>query len=322
MTTETPDNRRFSDSRLILSAGTLPTTGFRDRVVSAKAAGFDAISLFPQQYLTAIRREKLTVSDMRDILATHEIALDEVDPLLDWFGSGPTPSESLMVEMAQAFGARSVNVAAAFVSDKPYEEIVACFAQVCGRVGRHGLRADLEFLPWTQIGSLTSALALLRDADQANAGVMFDCWHFFNSEDNLDTLRGLNPAQAGKISSLQVNDAPREIAGLSLGQSWLYIKDMLRAMSDSVRVLGFSSFRNVALKATYPHPEAKRMMKDALCSRLFPGEGVKPITEVLSILDDKGVRPAIGVEVFSLDNRTLSPVDVARRAMQSYLSVV
>jgi sugar phosphate isomerase/epimerase len=315
-------NILFSDSRLILSAGTLLRASFRERVTSAKAAGFDAISLFPQQYLAAIRKEKLTVSDMQEILAEHEIAIDEVDPLLDWFAPGTTPSETLMVEMAQAFGARSMNVAAAFVSDRSSQEITDCFARVCERLAQHGLRADLEFLPWTGVSSLTSALSIVDKAGQANAGVMFDCWHFFNSEDSLDTLRELTELQASRITSLQVNDAPQVIAELSRKQGWNYIRDMFQSLIDSIRVMGFDRFRNVALKARYPHPGAQRMMKDAQCSRLFPGEGDKPLAEVLSILHDKGVRPAIGLEVFNLENYTMSPAEVAQRAMRGYQRLV
>jgi len=312
----------FPDSRLILSAGTIPRATFSQRVKAAQQAGFDAISLFPQQYLAARRKEKLSIKDMQDILAGHEIALDEVDPLLDWFSPEATPSESLMVEMAQALGARSVNVASAFVSDRPFDELAACFARVCERLAQYGLRADLEFLPWTQVNNLTSALTLLDEADQPNAGVMFDCWHFFNSGESMHVLHNLTAQQAARITSLQLNDAPQSTRSLSRGQNWLYIKDMFQNVADSIRVLGLNAFLNVAIKAQYPHPGAQKMMKEALCSRLFPGQGVKPVSQILAILNDKGVRPAIGVEVFSLENYSLSAEEVAREAMQGYQAVV
>lgn len=322
MIREAAGTNLFSDSRLILSAGTLPKAGFRERISAAKTAGFDAVSLFPQQYLSALRKEKLSVNNMQEILAEHEIALDEVDPLLDWFAPGATPSESLMVGMARTFGARSMNVAAAFVSDRSLQEITDCFARVCERLAQYGLRADLEFLPWTQVDSLTSALSIVEKAGQANAGAMFDCWHFFNSEDSLDTLRDLTESQASRISSLQVNDAPQTIARLSRKQRWHYTRDMFGSLVDGIRVMGFERFRNVALKASYPHPAAQGMMRDAQCSRLFPGEGDSPVAEVLSILHEKGVRPAIGVEVFNLDNDRMSPAEVAQKAMRGYQGVV
>ena len=147
----------FPNSRLILSAGTLPAAGFEQRVKAASDAGFHAISLFPQQYLGARRKEKLSTANMREILGRYGLAVDEVDPLLDWFGPRASVSEDLILEIAEGLGARSVNVAAAFVSDRSPDEIAECFARVCQRAGRIGLRADLEFLPWTGVDSLTTS---------------------------------------------------------------------------------------------------------------------------------------------------------------------
>lgn len=311
----------FKDSRLILSAGTLAKATFVERVRAAKQAGFDAISLFPQQYLATARQENVSVEKMREILAEHEVDLDEVDPLLDWFGRDATRSELLMMEMAEALGARSINVAAAFVSERSFQEIVDYYGRVCERVSRFALRADLEFLPWTGVGSLTTALEVLEAVNQPNAGVMFDLWHFFNSGENLEVLRKLSPQQAARITSLQLNDVPDLIGGLGLRQNWQYTKDMVQNVIDSVRVLGMDAFLNSAIKAKYPHPAAQRMMKDALCSRRFAGQGDKPVTEVLAILSERGVTPAIGVEVFNLQNYALPAAEIARKAMVSYESV-
>ena len=313
---------QFANARLILSAGSLPKASFIKRVNAAKAAGFDAISLFPQQYLAAQRKEKLSVDDMRNILAEQSIALDEVDPLLDWFGPEASKSEILMMEMADAFGARSVNVAAAFVSDKPFDELVDCFARTCQRVAAHGLRADLDFLPWTQLPDLASALKLLEQANQSNAGVMFDFWHFFNGGGELAQLQALSTASASRITSLQLNDVAAPIADLSRGQNWQFTKDMFQNAADSIRVLGWDAFTKVAAKAKYPHPDAQKMMKHALCSRLNPGDGAQPVAQVLSVLAEKGVQPAIGIEVFNLEHNTLPAREVAQRAMNAYRSVL
>ena len=311
----------FQNSRLILSAGTLANVAFVERVSAAQQAGFNAISLFPQQYLAARRREHLSVSDMQGILVDHEVDLDEVDPLLDWFGPGATRSEILMMEMAEALGARSINVAAAFVSDRPFQELVDCYGRLCERSAQHDLRANLEFLPWTTVGSLTSALEIVDAVAQPNAGVMFDFWHFFNGGEDLDVLRQLTSQQAAHITSLQLNDVPESIDDLSRAQSWVYVKDMFRSTIDSIRVMGVDAFLKVAIKAKYPHRGAQKMMKDAQCSRLFPGEGAMPVAEVLAILSGKGVAPAIGVEVFNLEHNALKPADIAMRAMQAYEAV-
>lgn len=312
----------FDTARLILSAGTLPNASFIERVSAAKAAGFTSISLFPQQYLAAQRKEKLSTQDMRDILKEHDIALDEVDPLLDWFGPEATPSENLMMEMADAFGARSINVAAAFVSDKPFTEIVDCFARTCERVAAHGLRADLEFLPWTQVPDLATALKVLEQANPSNAGVMFDFWHFFNSGGQVAQLNALSTDAAARITSLQLNDLPNSIAELNRSQNWQFTKTMLQTAIDSIRVMGWKGFTQVAAKAQYPHADAQQMMKDALCSRLMPGEGDSPVRQVISALAAKDVQPAIGIEVFNLAHDHLPANDVAQQAMRAYRSVV
>ena len=124
----------FQSSRLILSAGTLTNTTFVERVSAAQQAGFDAISLFPQQYLAARRSEYLSIAGMQKILVDHEVDLDEVDPLLDWFGPCATPSEMLMMEMAEDLGARSINAAIGV----PGVVAVADYAAALARAEAHG----------------------------------------------------------------------------------------------------------------------------------------------------------------------------------------
>ena len=134
-------------------------------------------------------------------------------------------------------------------------------------------------------------------------------------------MRQLTPQHAAHITSLQLNDGPESIDDLSRAQNWAYAKAMFQNTIDSIRVMGMDAFLKVAIKAKYPHPAAHKMMKDAQCSRLFPGEGTMPVAEVLTILSEKGVAPTIGVEVFNLEHHALSALDVAMRAMKTYRAV-
>ena len=88
------------------------------------------------------------------------------------------------------------------------------------------------------MSNLTTALKLLDEADQPNAGVMFDCWHFFNGGENMDVLRNLTSRQAARITSLQLNDVPRSVSDLSLGQNWEYInlEKSVELASESVKI--------------------------------------------------------------------------------------
>jgi sugar phosphate isomerase/epimerase len=176
-------------------------------------------------------------------------------------------------------------------------------------------------LPWTQVPNLATALNVLGQANPSNGGVMFDFWHFFNGGGNLEQLQTLTPQDAALITSLQLNDVPANIADLSRGQNWQFTKTMLKTAIDSIRVMGWDGFTKVAAKAQYPHADAQQMMKDALCSRLMPGDGDSPVREVLLALANKGVKPAIGVEVFNLTHEHTPAREVAQRAMHTYRSV-
>ena len=68
-------------------------------------------------------------------------------------------------------------------------EVVVAFARLCERAAAAGLRVDLEFLPWTIVPDLRTALQIAREADQANAGVMLDCWHFYRGGSDVDADR-------------------------------------------------------------------------------------------------------------------------------------
>ena len=96
----------FPQSRLLLSAGTLPKARFIERVDAAQKAGFDAIAL---------------------------------------------------------------------------QELTAALVRVYERASSHGLRVDLEFLPWTLVPDLHTALQVLNDAEQENLGITLDFWHFFGA---------------------------------------------------------------------------------------------------------------------------------------------
>jgi sugar phosphate isomerase/epimerase len=308
----------FPDSRLLLSAGTLPKARFEARVRAASAAGFDAISLFPQQYLRARKKEKLSLQDMRDILSDNGVDLDEVDPLLDWFGAGSSGSEQLMFDMADALGARSINAAPAFTPKIGLTELTDIFAGVCERAATHGLRADLEFLPWSIVPDLATALDVVEGTGQDNAGIMLDCWHFFRGGSDLDSIRHLSKRQLGRITSIQVNDAPLKPTRLTPRQKAGMAAVMLDNAKDGIKVMGTRRFMQVASGAHNPHPNAMDLMNEASGMRLLPGEGDMPIPELLIALDRAGARPTVGLEVFSLDLMRKPAENAAALAMAAY----
>lgn len=312
----------FAGSRLLLCAGTLPKARFGERVEAASRAGFDAISLFPQQYLHARKKERLTPADMREILLGAGVALDEVDPLLDWFGPTASASENLMFDMASELGARSINTPTAFAPDIALPELTAALVRLCERAARHGLRIDLEFLPWTIVPDLRTALQVVADAAQVNLGVTLDVWHFFRGGDTLETLRGLSATDAARITNLQVNDAPATRRTLQLRDKLSLAGVTLDQVTDGIKVHGASRFFKVSSAMKSTHRDATALMAEASSGRVLPGDGDMPLEEWLQALDRVGCTPTVGLEIFSLALARLPAAEVAASAMAAYQRVV
>ena len=312
----------FQNSRLLLSAGTLPHASFTDRVAAAKQAGFDAISLFPAQYLKAMGKEKLKPDTMRDILVAHEISVDEVDPLLDWFGPTPSAQEELIFEIARQLGARSINAPSAYAPDISLAQLTKALQQLARRGQEQGLRIDLEFLPWTLVPDLRTALQVVKDTGQANVGVMLDCWHFFRGGDNIETVHNLSLDDAKRITSLQVNDAPSQKQALNWRNRLALVRAMITEVIDGIRISGASQFFKASAAMHATRPDAMALMQEAISGRLLPGQGEMPVAPLLQALHQAGCEPTVGLEVFSLDLARLPASEIARQCMAAYTEIL
>ena len=66
----------------------------------------------------------------------------------------------------------------------------------------------LEFTPVPPIGSLATAWEIVRDADRPNGGILFDTWHFFRGQPDLELLATI---PGDRIFSVQFSDGAAEI---------------------------------------------------------------------------------------------------------------
>lgn len=201
----------------VLCAGTVPNIPFVERVEAAAKAGFSAITIFPSDYRNAIDREGLSERGMASLLADHGLCIAELDPLLDWIpalradDAAPNPwggNEQDFYEIANALGARSLNVALASEAGLPLDTIVSAFADVCDRAATHDLLVHLEFLPWSQIANLETAFEVVTLANRNNGGIMLDTWHHYRSGSANSTISDA----ASRIYALQISDAPEQAA--------------------------------------------------------------------------------------------------------------
>ena len=202
---------------LVLCSGTLLGAPLRDLVQAASAGGFQGITLWAEDYQGA-RDQGLSDAEIRALLADHGLRVGEVDPLAHWLpGSEPGPEtpplaaklyelrEEDYYRIAEAVGARSINVVEIFGTNASLDQVAEAFAGVCDRAADHGLIAQLEFLPWSSIPDLATAAAIVRAADRPNGTITLDTWHLFRSGGDSSALSEL---PASWIGAVQLSDAP------------------------------------------------------------------------------------------------------------------
>ena len=200
---------------LVFCSGTLLTGSFRQMVEAAVAGGYRALTLWPQDVDRA-HAEGLSDADLAKILADHDLVVADLDPLLGWTPEAvPKPGEAVFgvpeeaefYAIAEALGARSLNVAQGFGASLDLDRAAEDLAGVCDRAAEHGLLVTVEFLPWSGIPDAATALDLVERTGKDNATVLVDTWHWFRGGADFAQLRAL---PGNKVGSVQLNDASSE----------------------------------------------------------------------------------------------------------------
>ncbi len=204
---------------LVLCSGTLDRgTPFRARLAAASDAGFTAVSLWGRDYAAA-RDEGLSDADLRAMLDDHGLMVAEVDPAWWWlpgasdvvippsldsediFGFG----EDELFAVADAVGAHSLNAVDVLGGTWDIDGATEAFAGLCSRAAEHGLLVHLEWLSWSKIPDLATALRIVTSAGQPNGGLTIDAWHFVRTGTTVDQLRAV---PGSSILGVQLCDGP------------------------------------------------------------------------------------------------------------------
>ncbi len=114
----------------------------------------------------------------------------------------------------ESFVAVGAELGAKFVITAPYDPDLSRLADRLGAMsdlcGRHGMRAMLEFFPWTEVPSLGAAAAVVEAAGRPECGILVDTLHFARSDSTAEQFRGIPPS---RFPFVHVCDAPA-------GTSW------------------------------------------------------------------------------------------------------
>lgn len=186
------------------------TTFELDPVAAVKVAaqaGYDMVGLrllpaapgaepdYPLMTDDAVLREvRAALSDTGVRLADVEIV--RLGPAPDW------DQIARFCERGQALGAKHVLTAG---DDPEIGRLTASYGRFCELAGRHGLTADLEFMPWTKVPDLATARTIVEGAGAANAAVLVDALHWDRSATTLAEIGALPRA---RMNYVQFCDGP------------------------------------------------------------------------------------------------------------------
>jgi sugar phosphate isomerase/epimerase len=199
-------------TELVLCAGCLPATPFRDLVVAAASAGFGAITLWPLVYQRAISREGLDPTTMRALVDDAGLRVTELDAVTDWL---PEPPEDPggrrrwtrhdYFDAAEVMGADAV-VAATVRPEAVADEVaVEGFGRLCADAAERGLRVLLEPVAFSGIPDVASAWRIVDEVGDGSAGLVVDLCHHVRAGGDDAALRAV-PAE--RIVTVQVGDGP------------------------------------------------------------------------------------------------------------------
>jgi len=113
------------------------------------------------------------------------------------------------VPSLEPFLAAGAELGARYVITSPYDSDLARLADrlaaISDLASRYGLRAVLEFFPWTEVPDLASALSIVDAAQRPELGILVDTLHFNRSASRYEDLDRI---PAPRLPFVHVADAP------------------------------------------------------------------------------------------------------------------
>jgi sugar phosphate isomerase/epimerase len=179
---------------------------FAERCRAAAEAGFTGIGLHTDDY-RRMGTDGVTDADITSMLQAHQLVLREIEFLSGWSAAPDSAAAEHAATDAAALGAafRPHHVTAGeFGADELDTDTAgARLRAICDRVAPHGMQVAVEAFPWSGLKNIRTARAVVDASGAANAGLMIDIWHFYNTRSALEDLEGIRPEQ---IAAVQLND--------------------------------------------------------------------------------------------------------------------
>jgi len=135
--------------------------------------------------------------DLKHIVSMTELE-DDHPEYTSFFDAAIEEGRALYEEYKDAIHANEASV-------KP-DDLAAPFRDLCDQASEAGLLVHLEFMPFTVVNDLDTALRVLDASGREEAGIMLDVWHFVRSGSSRATLA----KEAKRVLAVQLDDCPAQ----------------------------------------------------------------------------------------------------------------
>lgn len=180
-----------------------------ERLAAAARSGFSGVGLQHSDIMATL--DRLGMAELKRVIADSGIKTLEIELLLNWFAEGQTRSNSDamrrdMLMLSAELGIRNIKVIGGL--DEPAPELSRMrdeFAELCRQAARSSTDVVLEIMPFTNIKTIDSALAVVAEANQPNGGLLLDIWHLARCNIGFEEI-GRIPSRF--IRAIELDDAP------------------------------------------------------------------------------------------------------------------
>jgi sugar phosphate isomerase/epimerase len=185
-------------------------------VDAAAAAGFASVSVW-SLHATYLEAAGFGVTDLAALVADRGLTVVGVEAVTAW--AGATDADAVRVDvdavldLAEELGAP--DVLAVTMDEHLGPWAVDHLGLVADRAAARDRRVGLEFLPWSAVRDLPTAIDLLDAVDRPNLGLTVDAWHWHRAVAGSDPAR-LATIDPSRIVQLQLDDVAPGPAGADL----------------------------------------------------------------------------------------------------------
>jgi sugar phosphate isomerase/epimerase len=189
----------------------------QDRAQAAAKVGYTGMGLVHADLMHYAGT--IGYSGVKRILDDNGIRHVEVEFLGDWFCAAGDPRRMVsdqmrgeLLEAAAELGARNFKVSPALFEETPADvpALAEEFALICEQARPLGTAVIMEMMPFTNVKTIDTAMAIIEGAGQSNGGLLLDIWHLVRG--------GMDYSEIAKIPAryfkgIELDDADEQIVG-------------------------------------------------------------------------------------------------------------